>query len=51
MSKCITAIKHQKNLNPITYYTLIFASGIFMGATVAPIGAWFLAWVALAPLW
>ncbi|PPJ64073.1 apolipoprotein N-acyltransferase [Cuspidothrix issatschenkoi CHARLIE-1] len=51
MSKCITAIKHQKNLNPIIHYTLIFASGIFMGATVAPIGAWFLAWVALAPLW
>ncbi|MFM6012708.1 MAG: apolipoprotein N-acyltransferase, partial [Dolichospermum sp.] len=26
-------------------------SGIFMGTTVAPIGAWFLAWVSLAPLW
>lgn len=28
-----------------------FASGILMGLTVAPVGAWFLAWVALAPLW
>ncbi|MTJ07829.1 apolipoprotein N-acyltransferase [Anabaena sp. UHCC 0204] len=37
--------------NPITYYTLSFISGILMGATVAPIGAWFLAWFSLAPLW
>jgi hypothetical protein len=22
-----------------------------MGITVAPVGAWFLAWIALAPLW
>ncbi len=28
-----------------------FASGILMGLTVAPVGAWFLAWIALAPLW
>lgn len=27
------------------------ASGILMGLTVAPVGAWFLAWIALAPLW
>ncbi|MFM6317744.1 MAG: apolipoprotein N-acyltransferase, partial [Dolichospermum sp.] len=33
------------------YYTLSFLSGIFMGTTVAPIGAWFLAWVSLTPLW
>ncbi|MEB3358063.1 MAG: apolipoprotein N-acyltransferase [Synechococcales bacterium] len=26
-------------------------SGIAMGLTAAPVGAWFLAWVALAPLW
>ena len=26
-------------------------SGVLMGLTVAPFGAWFLAWVALAPLW
>ncbi len=41
----------QKISNPITYYILSFISGIFMGVTVAPIGAWFLAWVALVPLW
>ncbi|MBR8835116.1 MAG: apolipoprotein N-acyltransferase [Stigonema ocellatum SAG 48.90 = DSM 106950] len=28
-----------------------FVSGILMGLTVAPVGAWFLAWIALAPLW
>lgn len=28
-----------------------FISGILMGCTVAPVGAWFLAWIALAPLW
>ncbi|PPS45278.1 apolipoprotein N-acyltransferase [Chroococcidiopsis sp. TS-821] len=27
------------------------ASGIFMGLTVAPVEAWFLAWIALVPLW
>ncbi len=26
-------------------------SGILMGLTVAPVGAWFLAWFALSPLW
>ena len=41
----------QKIFNPITFYTLFLVSGIFMGTTVAPIGAWFLAWVALVPLW
>ena len=40
-----------KPANIIIYYTLSLLSGIFMGATVAPIGAWFLAWVSLAPLW
>ncbi len=28
-----------------------FISGILMGCTVAPVGAWFLAWIALVPLW
>ncbi|MEA5580997.1 apolipoprotein N-acyltransferase [Nodularia harveyana UHCC-0300] len=32
-------------------YLITFASGVSMGLTVAPIGAWFLAWIALAPLW
>ncbi|MBW4455223.1 MAG: apolipoprotein N-acyltransferase [Nostoc indistinguendum CM1-VF10] len=30
---------------------IALASGILMGLTVAPVGAWLLAWVALAPLW
>jgi apolipoprotein N-acyltransferase len=30
---------------------LSLLSGVFMGLTVAPVGAWFLAWIALAPLW
>lgn len=30
---------------------IALASGILMGLTVAPVGAWFLAWIALAPLW
>ncbi|NEO57726.1 MAG: apolipoprotein N-acyltransferase [Okeania sp. SIO3B5] len=30
---------------------ITFISGIFMGMTTAPVNAWFLAWVALAPLW
>ncbi|HCF28791.1 MAG TPA: apolipoprotein N-acyltransferase [Cyanobacteria bacterium UBA11049] len=30
---------------------LTLASGILMGLTTAPVGAWFLAWIALAPLW
>lgn len=32
-------------------YALSFISGILMGITVAPVGAWFCAWFALAPLW
>ncbi|NET26308.1 apolipoprotein N-acyltransferase [Okeania sp. SIO1I7] len=30
---------------------ITFISGIFMGMTTAPVNAWFLGWVALAPLW
>lgn len=30
---------------------IALVSGILMGLTVAPVGAWYLAWVALAPLW
>ncbi len=32
-------------------YLIALASGILMGFTVAPVGAWPLAWIALAPLW
>jgi apolipoprotein N-acyltransferase len=30
---------------------IALASGVLMGLTVAPFGAWFLAWITLAPLW
>ncbi|MEA5617042.1 apolipoprotein N-acyltransferase [Cronbergia sp. UHCC 0137] len=40
-----------KLFTPFLFYTLSLISGMLMGATVAPVGAWFLAWVALAPLW
>ena len=30
---------------------IALASGITMGLTVAPVGAWFLAWFAMIPLW
>ncbi|MCC5647559.1 apolipoprotein N-acyltransferase [Nostoc sp. CHAB 5824] len=32
-------------------YLIALASGILMGLTVAPVGVWFLAWIALVPLW
>ncbi|MGM3305550.1 apolipoprotein N-acyltransferase [Anabaena sp. WFMT] len=32
-------------------YTLSLISGLLMGVTVAPVGAWVFAWFALAPLW
>ncbi|OUL19145.1 apolipoprotein N-acyltransferase [Nostoc sp. 106C] len=32
-------------------YALSLIAGVLMGLTVAPVGAWFLAWIALAPLW
>jgi len=32
-------------------YALSLISGLLMGVTVAPVGAWFLAWFTLAPLW
>ncbi|MEH2180310.1 MAG: apolipoprotein N-acyltransferase [Nostoc sp.] len=32
-------------------WLIALASGILMGLTVAPVGAWFLAWIALIPLW
>ena len=39
--------------NPFSPFTPLMAlgSGILMGVTVAPIGLWWLAWLALAPLW
>ncbi len=37
--------------NPKSKIIIALGSGILMGLTVAPVGAWFLAWVALLPLW
>ncbi len=39
---------HERILLP---YLIALASGVLMGLTVAPVGAWPLAWIALAPLW
>jgi len=33
------------------YLAIAFISGILMGLTTAPVSAWPLAWVAIAPLW
>ncbi|MEA5576163.1 apolipoprotein N-acyltransferase [Anabaena sp. UHCC 0451] len=41
----------REKLNFLLPYLVGLTSGILMGVTVAPVGAWFLAWVALAPLW
>jgi apolipoprotein N-acyltransferase len=37
--------------NIFTKPIIALASGITMGLTVAPVGAWFLAWFAMIPLW
>ena len=39
------------SLHTSYFILLTLGSGILMGLTVAPAGAWFLAWIALAPLW
>jgi apolipoprotein N-acyltransferase len=38
-------------LNPKSKIFIALLSGVLMGLTVAPFGEWFLAWIALAPLW
>ncbi|MEH2237024.1 apolipoprotein N-acyltransferase [Nostoc sp.] len=43
--------KQGERLTTLLPYLSAFASGILMGLTVAPVGAWLLAWIALAPLW
>ena len=40
-----------ERLTSLLPYLITLASGILMGLTVAPVGAWFLAWIALVPLW
>jgi apolipoprotein N-acyltransferase len=41
----------KKPFSSFSLHTLSFLSGIVMGLTVAPVGAWFCAWFALSPLW
>ncbi|MBD2664128.1 apolipoprotein N-acyltransferase [Richelia sinica FACHB-800] len=43
--------KQGERLSFFLPFGLSFLSGIAMGITVAPVGAWFFAWFALAPLW
>ncbi|QLE43761.1 apolipoprotein N-acyltransferase [Nostoc sp. C052] len=43
--------KQGERLTTLLPYLIAFASGILMGLTVAPVGAWFLAWIAIVPLW
>ncbi|MCC5616569.1 apolipoprotein N-acyltransferase [Nostoc sp. CHAB 5836] len=43
--------KQGERLTALLPYLIALASGILMGLTVAPVGAWFLAWIALVPLW
>ncbi|MEH2129260.1 MAG: apolipoprotein N-acyltransferase [Nostoc sp.] len=43
--------KQGERLTSSLPYLIALASGISMGLTVAPVGAWFLAWIALVPLW
>ncbi|MEH2367484.1 apolipoprotein N-acyltransferase [Nostoc sp.] len=40
-----------ERLTSLLPYLIALASGILMGLTVAPVGAWLLAWIALVPLW
>lgn len=45
--------QRQQNIsNSVIINSLIaLVSGVLMGLTVAPVNAWFLAWIAIAPLW
>ncbi|WP_448268007.1 apolipoprotein N-acyltransferase [Nostoc sp. DSM 114159] len=40
-----------ERLTSLLPYWIALGSGILMGLTVAPVGAWLLAWIALIPLW
>ncbi|MBD2387192.1 apolipoprotein N-acyltransferase [Cylindrospermum sp. FACHB-282] len=52
MKEKVKSKKVKEKSPQLSFYLLLsLASGVFMGLTVAPIGAWFLAWIALAPLW
>lgn len=52
MKEKVKSKKVKEKSPQLSFYLLLsLTSGIFMGLTVAPVGAWFLAWIALAPLW
>ncbi|WP_445630529.1 apolipoprotein N-acyltransferase [Nostoc sp. DSM 114167] len=40
-----------ERLTSLLPYWIALGSGILMGLTVAPVGAWLLAWIAIVPLW
>src|ERR671932_848584 len=44
-------MKPSKQLSSASRFLLPLLGGILMGLTPAPVEAWFLAWVALVPLW
>ncbi|MEH2449464.1 MAG: apolipoprotein N-acyltransferase [Nostoc sp.] len=43
--------KQGERLTALLPYLIALTSGILMGLTVAPVGAWLLAWIAIVPLW
>ncbi|MBW4644698.1 MAG: apolipoprotein N-acyltransferase [Goleter apudmare HA4340-LM2] len=43
--------KQSNRLTALLPHLIALTAGIFMGLTVAPVGAWFLAGIALVPLW
>ncbi len=43
--------RQRERLTSLLPCLIALASGILMGLTVAPVGAWFLAWIGLVPLW
>ena len=46
------SLRIMKRLETLSSKLIIcLISGVMMGLTVAPVGAWFFAWFALAPLW
>ncbi|MDH6056218.1 apolipoprotein N-acyltransferase [Umezakia ovalisporum] len=50
MSKKLSK-KPREMLIALLPYSISLTSGVFMGLTVAPVNAWFLAWIAIAPVW
>ena len=51
MVKIVKLFNSQVSHNFRVRLAIALGSGILMGVTPAPVNAWFLAWIALAPLW